>query len=71
MKNFMLHTVVKSSLVRRNIKDDIFKALIRSIVVYWYETWTLAIRSVETPAVHVSSVLRKLCSSIREMMAEK
>jgi hypothetical protein len=62
---YVLHPILKSQSVHRNTKIIIYKTLIRSIITYGAEAWTMSSETGKRLAVFEREVLRKLLEAIK------
>jgi hypothetical protein len=60
-----LHAILKSQYVYRNTKIIIYKALIRPIITYGAEAWTMNSETGKQLAVFERKVLRKILGTIK------
>lgn len=63
---YALHETMKSKLIQRNAKVAIYKTLIRPVVTYGCETWTLTKKTEDILAMFERKVLRRIYGPVRE-----
>lgn len=63
---YALNNIFKSKLVNKNTKTLIYKTLIRPVITYGCETWTLTNKTEEMLAVFERKILRKIYGPVNE-----
>jgi hypothetical protein len=58
--------LVNSSLISRSIKLQIYRSLVRPVVTYGSESWTLTMEKERVLAVYESKILRKIYGPVKE-----
>jgi len=58
--------LVNSSLISRNSKLQIYRTLVRPVVTYGSESWTLTMEEERTLAVFERKFSRKICGLVEE-----
>jgi len=58
--NLAFEGLMKSRALNRNSKFKIYKSLIRPVVTYGCEAWTLTSRDEQQPRIFVCRILRKI-----------
>jgi hypothetical protein len=62
---YALHPILKSQSVYRNIKIIIYKTLIRPVITYGAEAWTMSSETGKWLAIFERKVLRKILGAIK------
>jgi len=57
--------LVNSSLVSRSSKLQIYRTLVRPVVTYGSESWTLTVEEERALAVFERKILRKICGPVK------
>jgi hypothetical protein len=60
--------LLSSRLLSKNIKIRIYNTIILSVVLYGYETWSLAVRDEQRLRVFENSVLRRIFAPKRDVV---
>jgi hypothetical protein len=66
-----VQSILPSRLLSRNVKVKIYKTIILPVVLYGYETWSLALREEHRLRVFENRVLRRIFGPKRDEVARE